>query len=193
ANVWNSNNVIMQNGTVGTNFNRGSSQGALVFPKSGKKYYLVIANKPGASTQILPQFINYFEIDMAANNGLGAVISASQAISPSGTLMANNVAGTKHCNGLDYWLLAHETHTNITVANTNTLGGSNKFHAYRITKDSIFKTPVISIIGSSKFIEVTANAGYGVFKFSPNGRKIAATFPNKTVELFDFDNATGQV
>jgi PKD repeat protein len=194
--IWNKNNGVMQNGVVGATWNRGSSQAALVFPKSNSKYYVVLANKNGASPFLSPQFTNYALVDMAANNGLGAVISASQTVSPPGVLMSTKLAGARHCNGRDYWLLAHETHTNIVSAGTNTLGGSKNFHAYRVTSDSIYKTPVISTVGSAMLIESLSgvgNVGYGIIKFSPNGRKVCCTYPNRTVEIFDFDNSTGIV
>lgn len=194
--IWNKNNVIMQNGTVGPIWNRGSAQPALVFPKSSNKYYVVLANKNGSSPFLLPQFINYALVDMSANNGLGAVVSASQAVSPNGVLISSRLAGARHCNGRDFWLLAHETHTNIASAGTNTLGGSSNFHAYRVTSDSIYKTPVISSVGSAMLIESLSNVGgvgLGVIKFSPNGRKLCCTYPNRTIEIFDFDNSTGIV
>jgi hypothetical protein len=199
-NVLNSSNAVMNNGSVGVNFNTTYGQSAIAFRKSGKKYYLVLAQKTSPSSSVvLPQYLNYVIVDMSANGGLGNV-GTPQSLSPQGTLMSLKMAGTKHCNGKDYWLLAHETNTNVVSASSSTAGGSSNFLAFRITSDSINRTPVISNIGSPMFIESVyisnnqaVGAGYGVIKFSPNGKKICCTFPNRTIGLFDFDNATGQV
>ncbi|PBQ34447.1 hypothetical protein CNR22_22590 [Sphingobacteriaceae bacterium] len=187
--IWNKNHVTMTNGaTVGPSSNIAASQAALIFPKSGKKYYVVMSQYPFLNQPGGPKPVTYCIVDMAAANGLGSVIQSSDTISQPNVRMITKLAGTKHCNGTDYWLLAHET---------STLLGSQNFHAYQVTPDSIYSTPIISAIGSMQVDEYNhvnqTYPGLGILKFSPNGKKVCSTFPNRTVELFDFDNATGQL
>lgn len=178
CNVHPSNLVsYMQGNSTLTNSGR---QTLIAVRKGGKRYYVVYGTFFLSTVPPNVSAIRYSEVDMALNSGLGSATSSQNTLSPGGMCMMQNVTATQHCNKSDYWVLAHELN-------------SNKFYAYLATSQSINPTPVISSIGSipNPNLVCINNTNYSIFKFSPNGRKLAVTMPYRTVELYDFDNATG--
>ncbi len=171
--VWNANNVVMANGNglaggASSNSNQASTQSAIIVPKpdSAGIYYIFTSAANTASVGIC-----YSEVDMSLNAGMGGVtLKNHSTFNPA----CEKLVAVKHCNGIDYWVLAH---------NWN----SNGYYAYLITNSGV-ATPVITNVGSNATI--FDNEGY--LKASPNGKKLACAFEaNGIVELYDFDNATG--
>src|SRR5690606_18099788 len=129
----------------------------------------------------------YFSIvDMSLNSGLGGVVMKNQLLLLPST---EKVAAVRHCNGVDWWIVGHEA----------TPQGSNRFFSFLLSSAGI-STPVISASGSFKS-RIRSTKG-GVMNFSPNGLKLAMSIgpdvdigdpPRSTLELFDFDPASGIV
>ena len=92
------------------------------------------------------------------------------------------IAATKHANGKDWWLLAHEQ-TGKTPYRCN-----NNFYKLLISEDTIIG-PTKQSIGSA----ACNNADIiGEMRFSPTGKYLASLLPNSgVVELFNFDRCTG--
>ncbi|MBL7932240.1 MAG: gliding motility-associated C-terminal domain-containing protein, partial [Bacteroidia bacterium] len=98
--------------------------------------------------------------------------------------VGQKLTGTIHCNGIDFWIVSHDT--------------TNQFYSYLLTSTGVNPVPVISSAGStySIFPELGMR---GQMKISPNGGKLAtaiyqtSTLSNNSFELFDFDNSTGIV
>ncbi len=160
----------------------GGSQASIIVRKSGKQYYVITHNNLSFyMPSPFPSMMGYAIVDMSLAAGLGSVTVSNQTISPAGWPLVGKLAATKHCNGKDHWVLAH----------SGGIPGSYQYYAYLVTSTSISTTPVTSSIGSIQ------HQGYGfyrgVHKFSPNGRKVAATLPFKTVEVYDFNTSTGQL
>lgn len=92
------------------------------------------------------------------------------------------IAATKHANGKDWWLLAHEQ-TGKTPYRCN-----NNFYKLLISEDSIIG-PTKQSIGSVACNDVDI---IGEMRFSPTGNYLASLLPNSgVVELFNFDRCTG--
>jgi hypothetical protein len=185
--IYNKNNVTMANGA-----NIGGSQPGLqngiVVRKSGSLYYVICHNAYNYlySNPTAPM-MTYAIVDMSLAAGLGSVTVSNQSITPFGIPMVSKMAVTKHCNGQDYWLLTHRG---------GPQPGSNQYYAYLVSSTGISTTPIISAIGTNQPQQgyVPVGIGYpGLHKFSPNGKKVASTSYYRTVELFDFDNSTGQL
>ncbi len=144
-----------------------SAQSALIVqvPQNGSQYY-IFTTQPmdGASTDFE---LNYSIFDLAQNAGFGAVVEQGHLLFATST---ERIAAN------DDWLIAHEL-------------GTNTFRSYPLTPDGI-GAPVLSSVGAvhSKF---TTSDGQGYMKLSNNGQ-LAVAF-NNTVELFDFDNASGLI
>lgn len=179
--IFNKNNDTMANGFNIGGYS-GGSQASIIVRKSGKQYYVITHNNLAFyMPSPFPSMLGYAIVDMSLAAGLGSVTVSNQTISPAGWPLVGKLAATKHCNGKDHWVLAH----------SGGIPGSYQYYAYLVTSSSISITPVTSSIGSIQ------HQGYGfyrgVHKFSPNGRKVAATLPFKTVEVYDFNTSTGQL
>ena len=180
--VWDKNNNRMPNGIGLINGIQGTTtQAATIVPKpdSSNIYYLITADaiyQPNRG-------VFYSVVDMNLNGGLGDVTIKNVLLTPPPT--TEKVVATRHCNGVDYWVLTHTYN-------------SNKFNAYLISASGIDTTAIVSNIGTvEQSVGSSDYEGQGYLKASPNGKKLAVCFysytPNPIVELYDFDNATGQV
>lgn len=178
--VFNKNNDTMANGVNIGGY--GGTQASVIIKKSGTKYYVITYNNLNYyQPSVFPSMAGYAIVDMGLASGLGSVTISGQTITPPGWPIVGKLAATKHCNGKDHWVLMH----------SGGEPGSYQYYAYLVTSSSISTTPVTSSIGS---IQHQGFSFYrGVHKFSPNGRKVAATLPFKTVEVYDFNTSTGQL
>lgn len=119
------------------------------------------------------------EIDMAANNGLGKVVSRGDIIIED-TLSIGKFTATKHANGRDWWILAHEQYT-------------NRYYRILLDPDGLHN------LGP----QAVGNAytdGVGQACFSPNGESYVVIdgvdFSPETpigciINAYDFDRCTG--
>lgn len=181
--IWNKNHEIMQNGE-GLLGNTSSTQTGLIIPKPGNEniYYIFSVEGEGThdGTTASPSFLIYSEVDMSLAGGLGAVTSNKN-------VRLNDQVGEKltavyHADKEQIWVVCH----------TGTFGTpSNVFQAFLIS-DTGVKEPVISPVGE------ILRYGFGQMKISPDGTKIATVTGEfneflKTVQLFDFDDTTGEI
>lgn len=179
--VWNQQHLVMANGT-GLFGNGSTTQASIIAQKPGNpSTYYIFTLDAGA----MPGGLSYSIVDMNLAAGMGSVTTKNVNLYTSST---EKLAGVKHCNGTDIWILSHEWN-------------SNNFRAYLLNATGVVPTPIISSIGSFH-----GNSGFnerGQMKLSPNGKKLAVVMytttssppPNsiKTCELFDFDNTSGIV
>lgn len=178
--VWNRNHVVMPNGN-GLRGQNISAQSAIVVPMPQSKDLYYVFTIGDWTNTAAGYGLNYSVVDMSRNNGLGDVTTRN------GPLVENareQVTAVHHSNCQDVWIITHEK------------GNTNRFHAFLLTAAGINPTPVTSAVG------MTYNGGnrYGYLKASHDGKKICSTlgYANTptaipTVELYDFDNLTGQI
>lgn len=173
--VWNRNHGVMSNGT-GLNGNFSSTQSAIIVPKpnSSNNYYIFTVDFQGQANGL-----QYSEVDMNLDNGLGAITSNKNILLTTPVL--EKLTAVKHANGTDIWVIAHKN-------------GSAEFYAYLVTTTGVQNSPVITDIGFS-YSGSSFNENAGYMKVSPNGKKLAMGFFkfNNGLQLFDFDNATGVI
>jgi hypothetical protein len=167
--VWNKLNQHMANG-VGLMGSGSSTQGPLILklPNSSDIYYLFTLSDNGATNGF-----RYSIVDMSLAAGLGSVTVKHVPIySPS----CEKIAAVQHCNGIDFWIITHDYNANI-------------FRVYLFGASGLNATPVLSSAGS-----ILGNGSIGQMKASPMGNKLVMISGGvNTVELFDFDNTTGQI
>ncbi|GEM_PF-1202984 len=170
--VRNANHVVMPNGS-GLLGHWSATQSATIVQKPGTpSMYYLITSPPEAQPG---NGIRYNVIDMTLNGGLGDVIEKNVQLSSFAT---ERVVEVKHANNFDSWIVTHDWL-------------SDTFRVFSITSAGIDPNPVISVIGSVH--EFTWGA-LGYLKASPQGDRVAVALSGKeTVEVFDFDNATGQL
>ena len=157
------------------------SIGSLIVPRPDhpNNYYVIVAGFRYFFTKL-----QYSEVDLTLDNGLGDVISGQANITLNNNV-TERVTAVRHANGRDIWLLAHEI-------------GNNNFVAYLVSPDGIHPNPVISNIGAvhqdTSGTDMWDSVVKGEMKFSPCGRRLAVAIKGlDLVQLFDFDTETGQL
>lgn len=165
--IWNKNHQIMSNG-VGLLGDDSSTQSAIIVPKpnSATIYYVFTTYAGGLGG------LNYSEVDMTLNGGLGDVNSNKNIplVSPT----CEKLTAVKNATNDGYWVVTHGYQ-------------NNSFFAYSITNAGVNQAPVISSVGDV----ITSFASY--LKFSPNGSKLINATDFSKTELFDFDSSSGIV
>ncbi len=177
--VWNQQQLIMANGT-GLLGNSSTVQSALIVKQPGSQnlYYLFTLAAQGASNGL-----RYSIIDMSLAAGMGSVTVKNVPVSSPCTEQLN---GTRHCNGVDVWIVTHDY-------------TSNNFQSFLLTSSGLNFTPVISSVGPipPTFLQNNTVYGQGTIKLSPSGKKLGLTFINGStsceVAMFDFNKSTGVV
>jgi len=148
-----------------------ASQSAIIVPVPGDEtlYYIFTTQ---AINGTAPYEVRYSLFDLKLNNGLGALQQKNVLLFSKST---ERVTATTD------WLIVHEY-------------GNNTFRAYPIAPDGIGQ-PVYSEIGSIHSFKFAQN-GEGYMKIGPrNNLAVALSTPGteNLVELFTFDNLTGQL
>lgn len=173
--VYNRNHSIMQNGT-GLNGNESSTHSALIVPKPEHPnlYYIFTVDFEAGSNGL-----QFSEVDMSLNEGLGGVNSNKNILLHSPT--TEKLTAIKSSNDGEYWVISHKWE-------------SDEFIAYNVSNSGINTTPVISVAGSYVGGSIIS-ASIGQIKVSPNGLKLAVARDEglSEVQLFDFDAASGVV
>lgn len=174
ASIWNSAHSIMANGN-GLLGSTSSTEEALIVKQPGTQdiYYIFTQDEQGHNNGF-----RYSIVDMSLAAGMGSVTIKNTLIH---TPSCEKIAGVKHCNGKDVWIISHDFN-------------SNQFRVYLLTSAGLSTSPIITSIGTNI---TTPRAAVGHLKVSPNGRKLASTIGDTSqiggFELFDFDNANGVI
>lgn len=171
--VWNRLNAFMQNGT-GLNGNYSTTQ-VLIIPQPGNDsiYFIITADEQARSKGLCYSIVN-----MNHDNGLGVVTAKNiQLITP----VCEKISAVRHCNNRDIW---------ITARGWN----STNYYTWLVTANGVTASPVISPTPNFLTDPWDNNGGtLGYMKFSPDGKKIAATMhmPESFTEVSEFNSATG--
>jgi len=172
--VYNQNHVMMANGN-GLNGNSSSTQSGVIVQQPGSQSLFYIFTQAATAN---PNGMCYSIVDMNLAAGLGSVTAKNVFLNaPS----CEKIAGARHCNGTDVWVISHDA-------------SSNNFRTFLLSNTGLSSTPVISSVG---FSVTTALQTLGQLKVSPAGNKIGVAIYNTQApapfEIFDFDPATGIV
>ena len=171
--VWDRNHQIMPNGT-GLLGNFSATQSAIIVPKPNDSniYYVFTVT---ATAYI--HGLNYNEVDMRLNGGLGDVAVKNVSLQSP---VSEKITAVEHDNARDIWVIAHDW-------------GNADFLAYLITPAGINTTPVVSTVGMDLSTSLNNTNAIGYMKVSPDGTKLALSHRDEGSELLDFDPATGMV
>lgn len=179
--VWNRQHAVMPNGN-GLMSNASSTQSALIIPRPGSDRFFYVFTVDDFHINGLQYGFRYSLVDVCLDGGFGDVL-VSQKNVPILDSVAEKLAGVRHANGTDYWVLVHKWQ-------------SDAFYAYPVTAVGL-GAPVISNIGSTHPTGMGGiGSSIGQMKVSPNGAKLAIVNGNSSpsiLEYFDFDAATGVV
>ncbi len=162
--IWNKKHQVIP-GAIDLGGNSTTTQSGTIVPQPDDEniYYVFSIDFSGGAGGL-----QYAVVDMQLNNGLGGVVSKNNL------LLANSsesLTVIRHCNAVDYWILAHEV-------------GNNTFKAFLLTKDGLKPQGIESKAGVVK-------GAYGYMKASPDGQKVAVASFGNAFELLHFDAAHG--
>ncbi|WP_459211738.1 T9SS type B sorting domain-containing protein [Aquimarina rhabdastrellae] len=157
--VWNRNHQIMQDGTDLFSLFTGIGIRSIIVPQpqSTTIYYVFTTSTGG--------FMEYSIVDMSLNNGLGAVISKQNNLIEN---ISGPLTAIVQKNGSDIWLVTH------SYDPTPNSPDGNLFYFFRITPTGLITTPMVQRIGAP--LDVFSYS-FGEMKFSPDGTKLAITYP----------------
>ena len=148
-----------------------STTAAVIIPKpqSTNLYYIVTIDEQSSSNGV-----RYSMVDMTLDNGRGDIVPGQKNI-----FLFNTTSEKLHVvptsDGCDYWLITHDN-------------PGNTFVVFKITEEGIDPTPVSSNVGGSQ------GNGAGHIKVNRTFDQLAmGNFFDGTIELFDFNNATGVI
>jgi gliding motility-associated-like protein len=176
--IYNASHTVMANGS-GILGAFTPAQGAIIIkqPGSVNLYYLFTVGNGN------PNDLRYTLVDMSLASGQGSVVAKN--ISVCSCKLHEKITATKHCNGVDYWIVVRDR------------GYGNPLDSYKsflLTSAGVSTTPIVSPASPTISMDISC------MKISPNGRKLANAVGNpasyndyRNFEVWDFDNSTGLV
>ena len=151
--IYDQTNATMANGS-GLSGNNAASQSALIVkqPNSSSLYYVFTLGQANFCS------FDYSIVDMSLASGNGSVTVKNVLLNSKED---EKLSAARHCNGTDFWIIAHST-------------AGNSYCAYLLSAAGLNTIAVVSSIGYSLY---GFNGGlYGYMKVSPNGKKLAAGY-----------------
>ncbi|MDO1502281.1 T9SS type B sorting domain-containing protein [Winogradskyella maritima] len=172
--VFNKNHNVMENGND-LNGNYTSTNSAIIIPKPNSEniYYIFTTDAQGG-----PNGLQYTEVDMSLDSGLGAVTDDKNIM--LFTPISEKLSAIQNSSSTGYWVVAHKY-------------GNNHFLSYRISSNGVDTIPVVSTVGSPINVTGDGFTTLGQMKITPDGRKLVMGIPNSSFELYDFNNENGSI
>ncbi len=175
--VFNSSHANINPNETSLAGNPGSPQSALIIQNPSVEQMLYVFTTDQV-TNVGTKGLNVSRVDLTASAGHGQVMELNtQLLGNAAPLLA----GVKHADGINFWVMTHSMN-------------DNKFHAFKVTESGVETNAVESSAGVTISDDIFANELTGNIKFSPKGDKIALTsYGHGIVQVFSFNNATGEV
>lgn len=147
----------------------GNSSLAYVFNLDLGLPYLQIDSFTG----IAPENLYYNIIDLESNNGFGSVIEKN-IVAIQDTFARGTLQAVQHANGIDWWVIVPKSH-------------SNCYFLILVTEGIVH--PAIVKCSGSKWNDSDG----GQCAFSPDGKTYARFNYQNGLEVFNFDNSSGEL
>ncbi|MDN3665523.1 T9SS type B sorting domain-containing protein [Algibacter miyuki] len=178
--IWNKTHAVMANG-FGLYGDSSSTQSAIIVPKPGDEniYYVFTVDDHNNNEAHLG--LNYSEVDITLNGGLGGVTSKNINLLPE--CSEKITAVLKDCVTKSIWVISF-------ASAHGTLNEYDTFHAFEVTDLGVQTTSTKSRF-TFPFGSVTDYRGY--LKLAPDGTKMASANVTNGMFLYDFDTDTGLV
>lgn len=176
--VWNRNNIVMPNGT-GLLGHASSAQSAIITPHPGNPDHYFIFTTDAIWENNGVNGLNWHEVDMTLNAGLGDVISKNNQLIDR---VQEKLVAVRNASSTGYWVVIQKSDPGST-SSANV--GSNVYHAYEVTAAGVNPVPVISTTGP-----LVTWQSYGMY-MSPQGDVMVNVHPD--LNVYDFNNATGAI
>lgn len=206
--VWDRRHEVMPNGQ-GLLGHSSSTESALIIPKPGSKsrFYIFTIDQPSYYLKDNPIIngVNYSEVDLALNNGFGAIVDGVKNIHlvtyDSNDFLENKYKSTEkitavtHSDGSSIWVITYFM---------------DRFYSFKVDANGVNVSPIISTV--QQLVKPVLNddganiSAIGYLKVSPNGKKIAIAHSSTTVGsprtgrkksgkvlVYNFNNSNGFV
>lgn len=175
--IWNKNHKVMLNGT-GLKGYWSSTNSAIIVPKPGNSNNYYVFTVDGVDFGGQKNGINYSEIDMTLDGGLGGVTSIKNVFLIIPT--TEQLTAIKHPFKNEYWVVSHKW-------------DSNEFISYQVSSNGVNSVPVVSAVGN--LLAGNLSKAVGAIKISPNGKKLVEVQGEdlQNVQIFNFDSTNGKV
>ncbi len=173
--VINKNHEVMPNSTGLFPVAAEGGQIAIPNPGDSNQYYAFSSDVADIFSSNNENGLFYHVVDMTLDGGLGDIVPGMKNIVLIDST-SEKIAATQHANGVDYWVMVQQC-------------GSNKYHAFLVSESGVSTTPVTTALGPSM---MTYGHCEGTLRFNHRGNMFV-NIHNGDMELFDFDNATGQL
>lgn len=171
--IWNKMHNVMYNGKD-LKGNSTSTNSAIIVPNPENLNIYYVFTVDG---QYGPNGLQYSEINMSLDNGLGGVTSNKNIMLI--TPISEKITAVKNSISNEYWVVSHAW-------------DNDAFLSFKVNGLGVTSAPVVSNSGSSGSNKNWG--GYqGAIKISPNGKKLAVATRGIGVELFDFNTTSGLV
>ena len=178
--VFDKNHQVMPN-SLYLKGDGSSSNSAVIVPKPGSKRYYYIFTSPVNAID----GIYYSIVDLSLNNGNGDIMACAKNVLIGQAPFAEKLTTALHDNGHDVWVIARKWQ-------------SSAIYAWQVTACGV-QDAVISEVGLN--IPSGQLVGpYGCLKASPQQNRIvsanelsSSASSGGCIELFDFNNATGEL
>ncbi len=173
--VWNRNNQVMLNGTGllgGSVLLQSSTAAAIIAPRPGSttQYFIVTIDEQGSNNGL-----RYSLVDMNLDGGLGGIVPGQKNVILDASLRSEKLQTLPNNLNNGLWVITKDN-------------PGNGFYAFELLASGFRAIPVVSIVGGQH------GNGAGHMKFNRQMTKLAmGNFFNQTIELYDFNRATGQV
>jgi hypothetical protein len=166
-------------GAIGTPF-----QGSMVLTWPGHRDGYFLITNPALANPEWDTQAYYHVVDMAANDGLGAVVLANQVLADS---VCAPLAAVPHATEHAWWIILYH-------------GTQHAFLSFLLDSSGIDTEPVMSSVGTPETSTLTSGNSIGFMRPDPTGDRLIWTKryegdgPSvRFLEIFDFDATTGEV
>jgi hypothetical protein len=180
--VFNRNGDPMPNGG-GLKGHVSSFQNSIIVPQPGNSNIFYLFTTDAIENNGANGY-NYSIVDMTKDNGFGDVTTKNILLSGPSSERITAITGSDYKS---YWVITNDFNTNI-------------FHAYQIDCAGLNPNAIVSTVG--RVMNQNAYSNIGVLRVSGDGKTLLQTNAHgrplttptdEFVQLFDFNNATGQV
>ncbi len=190
--VWNRDHQVMPNG-FGLLGEDTSTQSAIIVPnpQQANIYYIFTVDGlfPGENNPANLRGLNFSEVDMNLDGGLGDIVDSQKNINLLPT-NSEKITAVRNADCESIWVITHFV---------------DRFYAYDVSSTGVNLVPIESVVDPIVPIIGYRDNALGYLKSSPDGTKLAiahatlnenpasdASSPGKLL-VYDFDTATGLV
>jgi hypothetical protein len=185
--LYNSRHEPMLNGSFAGHSSTADGLAACYMGDNKYLFFSVTDAYPTPESPNPQRGLKAYIVDMNADNGRGARVDSITIESATDNFMSESVELIAHA-GTDnqYWLIyAYRENDNVSLPDYS--------NVLRIRPVDVSNPVVASIVGAATSIPKTSSRTYRIVASPQQNRVAVMNFDNGTVDIFDFNNSTGDL